>query len=66
MTTSGEQVAVHLQALIQQQQICIYRYAPLKLYDQSQEWSFGVEFIQVGQQSCNLNRLLKFDQVGRV
>jgi len=66
MTTSGEQVAANLQELIQRQQIQqirIYRHDTLKLYDQSQAWSFGLEFIQVGQQSYNLNRLLKFDQV---
>ncbi len=63
MTTSGEQVAANLQALIQQheiQQICIYRHTPLKLYDQSGEWSFGHEFIQVGLSSYNLNRLVRY------
>ena len=63
MKTSGEQVAANLQELIQRhqiQQICIYRQTPLKLYDQSQEWSFGLEFIQVGLLSYNLNRLVRY------
>jgi hypothetical protein len=31
------------------------------LYDQSQEWSFGLEFIQVGLSSYNLNRLVRYE-----
>ena len=64
MATSGEQVAANLQELILQhsiQQIRIYRHAPLMLYDQSQEWSFGLEFIQVGLLSYNLNRLVRYE-----
>jgi hypothetical protein len=63
MSTSGEQFAYTLQALIQRHQvgqICIYQFSSAKLYDQSSSWSFGHEFIQVGDSSYNLNRLVKF------
>ena len=63
MSTPGEQSAYALQALIQRHQItqiCIYQVSNAKLYDQSPAFSFGHEFIQVGESSYNLNRLVKF------
>jgi hypothetical protein len=63
MLTSGEQSAHTLQELIQLHQvnhICIHQLSSLKLYDQSPNWSFGHEFIQVGDSSYNLNRLVKY------
>jgi hypothetical protein len=65
MATSDEQVAANLQELILRyhiKQICIYHHTPPKLYDQSGEWSFGPEFIQVGLLSYNLNRLVRYQR----
>ncbi len=67
MSTSGEQSVHTLQALIKRHrinQIYVYQVSTAKLYDQSQAWSFGHEFMQVGDFSYNLNRLMKFHVTG--
>ena len=64
----GEQMASRLQSLIDEsqiRQIQIYRFADSKLHDQSEDWSFGHEYIQVGGQSYNLNRVVTFKVVGQ-
>lgn len=65
----GERMADKLQSLIQEnqvKQIQIYRFADSKLHDQSEEWSFGHEYIQVGGQSYNLNRVVTFKVIDQV
>ncbi len=65
----GEQMADKLQSLIQEnqvKQIQIYRFADSKLHDQSEEWSFGYEYIQVGGQSYNLDRVMTFKIIDQV
>ena len=62
-------MAGRLQSLIDQsqvKQIHIYRFADSKLHDQSGDWSFGHEYIQVGEQSYNLNRVVTFKIVDDV
>lgn len=62
----GEQMASRLQSLItesQIKQIQIYRFADAKLHAQSEDWSFGHEYLQVGDQSYNLNRVVTFKVV---
>jgi hypothetical protein len=49
----GEQMVQRLQHLIDEhqiKQIYICRFGDSKLHDQSEEWSFGHEYIQVGGQ----------------
>ena len=63
MSTSGEQLLSNLQELIQLNQITVirlYRLDSEKLYAESSRWSFGHEFIHVGESSYNINRLLKY------
>lgn len=63
MATSGEHSASILQELIQHNQInqiCIYQLSNTKLHAQSGQWSFGHEFIQVGESSYNLNKLIRY------
>ena len=63
MSTSGEQLLSNLQELIQLNQITVIRLYMLdseKLYAESSRWSFGHEFIQIGDSSYNVNRLLKY------
>lgn len=60
---AGEQMVQRLQRLIddhQIKQIHICRFGDFKLHDQSEEWSFGHEYIQVGGQSYNLDRVVTF------
>ena len=60
---AGEQMVQRLLRLIddhQIKQIHIYRFTDSKLYQQSTEWSFGHEYIQVGGQSYNLDRVVTF------
>ena len=60
---AGEQMVQRLLRLIddhQIKQIHICRFGDLKLHDQSEEWSFGHEYIQVGGQSYNLDRVVTF------
>lgn len=62
-------MADKLQSLIQEnqvKQIQIYRFADAKLHDRSEEWSFGHEYIQVGGQPYNLNRVLTFKVTDQV
>ena len=62
----GEQMVQRLQRLIDEhriKQIRICRFGDSKLYDQSEEWSFGHEYIQVGGQPYNLNRVVTFKVV---
>jgi hypothetical protein len=65
----GEYMADRLRILIEEnqiEQIHIYRFADTKLYQRSGEWSFGHEFLQVGNQSYNLDRVVTFLVVGQV
>ena len=52
-----------LQSLIEEnqiQQIHICRFHDLKLHQQSNVWRFGHEFIHIGDQPYNLNRVITF------
>ncbi len=63
MASAGEQLTSNLQELIQIHRITtiqLYQLDSSKLYDESGDWSFGHEFIQVGGYSYNLNRLFKY------
>lgn len=66
---SGEYMASRLHQLIEEEQISliqVYRFSDAKLYQQSEQWRFGHEYIEVGGQSYNLNRVITFlveDQV---
>jgi hypothetical protein len=65
----GERTANQLKSLItknQIQQIEVYRFVDTKLHNQSHAWSFGYEFLEVGGQSYNLNRILTFKVVNQV
>jgi hypothetical protein len=58
-----EYMVNRLQSLIKENEvkrIHIYRFHDSKLHDQSEEWSFGHEYIQVGGQPYNLNRVITF------
>ncbi len=60
---------MRLQNLIetnQIKQIKIYRFADAKLHDQSEQWCFGHEYLQVGELSYNLNRVVTFKVVDGV
>ncbi len=62
-------MASRLQSLIiesQIKQIQIYRFADSKLYDQSEVWSFGYEYVQVGGQPYNLNRVITFKVIDEI
>lgn len=61
--SSGETVAVRLQGLIVENdisQVEVYRHSDSKLYNRSNVWSFGHEYIQVGSESYNLGRMVAF------
>jgi hypothetical protein len=65
----GEQMVNRLQRLIddhQVEEIHIYRFSDSKLHQKSEEWSFGHEFVQVGGQPYNLNRVVTFLVVDQV
>ncbi|AUD07064.1 hypothetical protein CWM47_37750 [Spirosoma pollinicola] len=65
----GEHMVQRLQRLIndhQIRQIRICRLGDFKLHDQSEEWSFGHEYIQVGSQPYNLNRVVTFTVIDQV
>jgi hypothetical protein len=65
----GERTASQLKSLIiknQIQQIEVYRFTDAKLHNQSCVWSFGYEFLDVGGQPYNLNRILTFRVVNQV
>ncbi|RZK45112.1 MAG: hypothetical protein EOO61_01230 [Hymenobacter sp.] len=65
----GERMVQRLQSLIndhQIKQINICRFGDSKLYDQSEEWSFGHEYIQVGGQPYNLDRVVTFKVIYQV
>jgi hypothetical protein len=65
----GEYMANRLRILIEEnqiKQIHIYRFTDSKLHQQSTEWSFGYEFLQVGNQSYNLNRVITFLVIDQV
>ena len=56
---AGEQMANRLQILIAENQIDkihIYRFSDSKLHQESDEWRFGHEFIDVGNQPYNIAR----------
>ena len=60
---SGEYMANRLQCLIadnEVKQIEIYRFYDSKLYQQSKDWAFGHEYIEVGGQPYNFNRVITF------
>ena len=62
-------MASRLQGLIedhQVNQIHIYRFQDAKLHQQSREWVFGHEYLQVGGQPYNLNRVVTFLVVEQV
>lgn len=66
---AGERMANRLQILIKEnqvKQIQIYRFADSKLHDQSEDWSFGHEYMQIGGQPYNLNRVVTFKVVKQV
>ena len=66
---ASEYMANRLRILIEEnqiKQINIYRFTDSKLYQQSTEWSFGYEFLQVGNQSYNLNRVVTFLVIDQV
>ena len=63
MVSAGEQLASNLQELIQIYQITtiqLYQLDSSKLYNESRDWLFDHEFIQIGGYSYDLNRLLKY------
>ena len=60
---SGETVVSRLQSLIAEndiRQVEVYRHSDSKLYNRSDTWSFGHEYIQVGSESYNLGRIVTF------
>lgn len=62
-------MAKRLQGLIEENQvklIHIYRFSDSKLHDQSEDWSFGHEYVQVGGQPYNLNRVITFKVIDQV
>ena len=66
---AGEQMANRLQSLIAENQvdkIHIYRFSDSKLHQESDEWRFGHEFIDVGNQPYNLNRVVTYLVVGQI
>lgn len=66
--SSGETVVSRLQRLIVEnniRQVEVYRHGDSKLYNQSDTWSFGHEYIQVGNDSYNLGRMVTFLMVGQ-
>lgn len=59
----GEYLANRLQSLIEDnevRQIQIYRFSDSKFHHQSEVWRFGQEYIEVGGQPYNLNRVVTF------
>jgi len=63
MDNYGKGVSDVLQGLIASRSISkikIYRFMDNKLFLENEQWSFGHEFIQVGNQSYNLNKLIKY------
>lgn len=59
----GEYMVNRLQSLIEDnevKQIQIYRFSDSKFHQQSEVWSFGHEYIEVGGQPYNLNRVVTF------
>ncbi len=61
--SSGETVVSRLQSLIVEhdiRQVDVYRHSDGKLYNRSNTWSFGHEYIQVGDESYNLGRMVTF------
>ena len=62
-------MANRLQSLIAENQvdkIHIYRFSDSKLHQESDEWRFGHEFIDVGNQPYNLNRVVTYLVVGQI
>lgn len=45
------------------ERIEVYRYWDTKLHHHSRSWCFGHEFIQVGEHSYNLGRLVRYNLV---
>jgi hypothetical protein len=61
--SSAETVVSRLQGLTVENDICqveVYRYSDSKFYNRSDTWSFGHEYIQVGNDSYNLGRMVTF------
>ena len=57
-----------LQSLIednQVKQIQIYRFADSKICDQSEDWRFGHEYLDVGSPPYNLNRVVTFKVINQ-
>ncbi|WP_221392028.1 hypothetical protein [Dyadobacter sp. NIV53] len=63
METSGERLSVHLQKAIIStpvNKVSVFRFHDNKLFNESYEFSFGNEFMYVGSQHYNLNRLVTY------
>ena len=61
--SSGETIISRLQGLIVEndiRQVEIYRHSDSKFHNRSETWSFGHEYIQVGDESYNLGRMVTF------
>ena len=59
----GEAIVSRIQSLIVEndiRQVEVYRHSDSKLYNRSDTWSFGHEYIQVGDESYNLGRMVTF------
>ena len=63
METSGERLSGHLQKAITGRpvnKVSVFRFHDGKLFNDSHEFSFGNEFMYVGSQNYNLNRLITY------
>ncbi len=69
MSSRGEHLVGQLRTLLEAQAIThirVCRYEDGKLHGESHRWQFGHEFVQVGEQPYNLNRLVTYEVVGSV
>ena len=63
---SGETIVSRLQVLLaanEIHQVAVYRHSDGKLFNCSNRWSFGHEYMQVGDESYNLGRIITFSVV---
>ncbi len=66
MSSGAEHIVQQLKALLDAQgitRIRVCRYEDGKLHGESSQWQFGHEFVQVGEQPYNLNRLVTYEVV---
>jgi len=66
---SGKYMVSRLKDLIEERQISqihIYRFHDSKLHQQSRQWQFGHEFLEVDGWPYNLNRVVTFRVTGYI